>query len=280
MDSSEFKLGKLAGFDIFVQPIGILILAVFALTMGQSLITGLIFFAALMIAVTCHELGHAYVARQRGMWVQKIVLHAFGGVTHWSGRSVGAGAWKDRLVITAAGPLVNLAFALVFYTLSVALAPVVPLEVTAILRTIYWLNALLGLFNLLPVYPLDGGVLLHTVMQGKLGTKRASVAYLIGVGGAVLMGVYGLLSGQPILAVFGALFGYQSWQKWQQDSPPGGFNALRAEWETQRERDWVRRHQNEIDKALRQSLEQGIQSLSAHQKELLKKARRYDQWRN
>lgn len=280
MDSSEVRLGRLAGFDMYVQPLGLLILAVFSLTMAGGLLQGLISFAAIVVAVTSHELGHAYVARRRGMWVQRIVLHAFGGVTYWTGRGASGGTWKDRLWITAAGPAVNLAFAAIFYVLYVSLVSVLPFEVSAILHWFFLFNFLLGVFNLLPVYPLDGGVILHTMVSAKYGSRPASVAYLIGVGGAVLMALFGLLTRAPILAVFGVLFGWQNWQKWKQESPPGGFAALRADWEDRKERDWLRRNRSEVDAALRQSLEQGIQSLSSRQKDLLRRARRYDQWRN
>jgi Zn-dependent protease len=279
-DSSEMKIGRVAGFDLYIQPIGMLLLTLFALSRGDFT-SGIIFLAALLFAVTIHELGHAYVARKRGMWVQKIVLHAFGGVTYWSGYAAsGPGGWRDRLWITAAGPAVNLIVAAVCYILMQSLAGVLPGMAVAIIGALFLVNIALGLFNLLPIYPLDGGMLLHTFLTGRWGTRRASVAYLVGLGGAILLAVGGLFGGQPFIAIFGAIFAFQNYQKWKEEAPPGGFAALRSDWEAQRERDWLRRNRGEVDAALRQSLEQGIQSLSQEQKDLLRRARRYDEWRN
>jgi Zn-dependent protease len=281
MNSSEMKIGRLAGFDLYIQPLGLVLLLLFSVSMSQDILSGVFFLVALLFAVTIHELGHAYVARRRGMWVQKIVLHAFGGVTYWSGRAAtGPSGWKDRIWITAAGPAVNLVVGAIAYGLLLLLSGMLPLVALILLSSLFYLNIVLGLFNLLPIYPLDGGMLLHTVMTGKWGTRRASLAYLIGMGGAALLSLLGILSRSPIMAVFGALFVFQNYQKWKEESPPGGFKALRAEWESQREREWLRRHRSEVDAALRQSLEQGIQSLSSQQKDLLRRARRYDQWRN
>jgi Zn-dependent protease len=281
MNSNEMKIGRLAGFDLYIQPIGLLLLLIFSISMSQDILSGVFFLVALLFAVTIHELGHAYVARRRGMWVQKIVLHAFGGVTYWSGRAAsGASGWKDRLWITAAGPAVNLMVAAITYAFMLSLASVLPPPISLLLNSLFFLNILLGIFNLLPIYPLDGGMLLHTVLTGRWGTRRASLAYLVGMGGALLLSISGIMTKSPIMAVFGALFVFQNYQKWKEESPPGGFKALRVEWESQREREWLRRHRGEVDAALRQSLEQGIQSLSSQQKDLLRRARRYDQWRN
>jgi Zn-dependent protease len=279
-DSSEMKIGRIAGFDLYIQPIGMILLALFALS-SRDFTSGIIFLAAILFAVTLHELGHAYVARQRGMWVQKIVLHAFGGVTYWSGyAATGPGGWKDRLWITAAGPAVNLGIAALAYAILQGAGNALPVMATSIVGAFFLVNIFLGIFNLLPIFPLDGGMLLHTFLQGRWGTRRASIAYLVGLAGAVLLSIMAMMWGQPFIAIFGAIFAFQNYQKWKEEAPTGGFAALRADWEAQRERDWLRRNRGEVDAALRQSLEQGIQSLSPQQKDLLRRARRYDEWRN
>jgi hypothetical protein len=79
--------------------------------------------------------------------------------------------------------------------------------------TFYHVNLFLLAFNLLPVYPLDGGQLFHAAIWPLVGLTRATrIACYVGLGGAVMLGAWGLRSQHPILlfiALFGGLTCYQ-----------------------------------------------------------------------
>lgn len=125
-------------------------------------------------SILAHELAHALEASRRGVQVSGITLHLFGGVTEMTSE---AARPRDAFVLTALGPYTSLvlgaAFSLVaFFAGRAGFAEVA--EVTGVLG---WLNVMLGLFNLLPGAPLDGGRLLQAVVWRVTGDRtRATVA--------------------------------------------------------------------------------------------------------
>jgi hypothetical protein len=124
-------------------------------------------------------------------------------------------------------------------------------------------------------------------LLGKRGPRTASIAYLVGLVFAVLLGAYALMTRSIFLVLFMGYFAWMNWQKWREEGPREGFKgwmqaASAARRTSQRSGDqrWLQEHRAEIDAALRQSLEQGIHSLSSRQKELLQRARRSREWTN
>lgn len=125
-------------------------------------------------SVLGHELGHAVVARRRGARVHSITLFALGGVTQADGLDDRP---RDELALTAAGPAVSLAVAAVAAAVAIGLGvPLLPVDMHsgAILAQLAWLNLLLGAFNLLPAFPMDGGRLLRAGLALRLGPDRAT----------------------------------------------------------------------------------------------------------
>jgi stage IV sporulation protein FB len=277
--NNTFRLGRIAGVTINVQILAPIFWVIVGMGFGRADLSMAIVGALVLgVAVLCHELGHALVARRLGMYVQEIELHPFGGVTRWSGRS----GWRERFWITAAGPAVNLLIAAICYGLFRALpASALVGFVGGLLGSVLLLNLYLGIFNLLPIQPLDGGSMLYTVLSGKFGSRVASVTHLIGaVGGGALL-LYGILPpAQFFLIILGGLFGWQNWQRWQAERPAGGLGGLFKEWRRDQRSEWLRSHRREIDELLRRSMAEGIHSLSSRERELLRKARQHDEWRN
>jgi Zn-dependent protease len=128
----------------------------------------LLFFAGLV----AHELAHALVARRHGIVVPRITLWLLGGVSELDDEPRTP---RAELLITAAGPLTSLAFggiavagAMIVHSLGAS-----TLTVTALV----WLagiNIILGLFNLLPGAPLDGGRIVHAVLWHLRGDRVAA----------------------------------------------------------------------------------------------------------
>lgn len=117
----------------------------------------------LFVSIAAHELGHALVGRRLGLPVTHITLFIFGGVAKLSRQPERP---RDEFLIAAAGPLVSLLFALGFGALAWAGPNAVGLPLVAVGHWLAMVSLALGLFNLLPGLPLDGGRLLHAVVWG------------------------------------------------------------------------------------------------------------------
>jgi len=119
--------------------------------------------ATLFGSVLLHELGHALAARRFGIETRSITLYPFGGIAALDRepRSPSAELW-----IALAGPAVNFALAAAALPLALLGTP------TAV--TFVGINIALGLFNLVPAFPMDGGRVLRAALATRLGRLRAT----------------------------------------------------------------------------------------------------------
>lgn len=189
----SYRIGQLFGFGVDVNLSFLLMLAFFLLWGG--LLTGILFVVVAFTAVLLHELGHALVARHLGVRVVGIELHFFGGAAKMMGQPKSAG---DEIAIAAAGPAVSFALG----GLGIVLAALTGWRGFVIVG---WLNLIIGVFNLIPALPMDGGRILRALLTRKLSFVRATeVAVMITRGFAILLGVVGIVTLQiylPLLAV-------------------------------------------------------------------------------
>ena len=119
-------------------------------------------------SVLLHELGHALAARVYGISTRDITLYPFGGVASLRAEPASSGS---ELVIALAGPLVNLLLG--------ALALPLALGGSSVAITFLVLNLGMGLFNLLPAYPMDGGRVLRAILartRGYVSATRGAIA--------------------------------------------------------------------------------------------------------
>ena len=150
-------------------------------------------YLALFLIVMFHEFGHALACRQVGGEANQIVLWPLGGVAYVNPpQRPGATLWS-----IAAGPLVNVAIVPILKLLGVlmrsqGLAQQMP-NAFLLLRTIAFINLGLLVFNLLPIYPLDGGQILRSLLWFVMGRARslmaATVIGLLGVAGLIILAV-------------------------------------------------------------------------------------------
>jgi len=134
--------------------------------------------------VVLHELGHALVGLQSGVPAKAIILLPIGGVTVFDETQhpvePGALTWKRDIRIALAGPAVNLIIAFAAGTILLAAAPEIQLWAKPYLysgnlaRSLVWSNLWLGLFNLLPAYPMDGGKVLRALFSRRMDPVRAT----------------------------------------------------------------------------------------------------------
>lgn len=125
-------------------------------------------------SVLIHEFAHALVGRSRGATVEDIILLPFGGATRFTKLS-GAGA---NLAMTIAGPLTSLALAAAAGLAALATrAQLFPVDIHhgTVIGRLFWLNLILGLFNLLPVFPMDGGRILQGLLSGRVGEPQSTI---------------------------------------------------------------------------------------------------------
>lgn len=154
--------------------------------------------AAFLGSILVHELSHALVARRSGLRVEAISLSLFGGLAHMvDDPRTPRQAWR----VAAAGPAASLALAAAFGTTAVAVdalgGPGVAVRLAVWLA---WANAVLGLFNLLPGLPLDGGRILQAWRWRRTGDRHRATLTAARAGryvglAVVAYGVVGLVAG-------------------------------------------------------------------------------------
>jgi Zn-dependent protease/CBS domain-containing protein len=163
----------------------------------MGLVTALAFFACILL----HELGHAVVARARGMPISGITLFLLGGVSELGDEPPSA---ITEFLMAIAGPAVSLVIAIVCWLLAIAgYQANWPHPVVLVLGYLAIVNAMVLVFNMLPAFPLDGGRVFRSILWGATGNLRRSTfwAAMIGRGFGWLMMGAGIW-----LVISGALF--------------------------------------------------------------------------
>lgn len=180
----SFRLGTLLGFPIRVNLTFILLLVAVMLWMGGIMGLAVVLMAA--GSVLLHELGHALMARRLGVHVAGIELHFFGGAAQMVGLPRTP---RQEIAIAAAGPAVSFGLAVLGHALAL-------LTGSSVLALFGWVNLVLGAFNLLPLFPSDGGRILRALLAQKRGLVWGTeVAVKVGRVLLVAMGIVGLMIG-------------------------------------------------------------------------------------
>jgi len=214
----SIHLFRLAGVEVSLHWSWFLI-AVYEIESGRSsygsIVWSVLEYLALFVIVLTHEFGHAMACRQVGGTADHILLWPFGGVAYVNPpQRPGATLWS-----IAAGPLVNVALAPLFlgaYWLaqSSGWANTNPDALQLLLRFVEIDLGLLA-FNILPIYPLDGGQILRSLLWFVMGKAHslmvATVVGIIGIVGFIGIAVYtrgywlGLISVYLLLSCWGGL---------------------------------------------------------------------------
>jgi Zn-dependent protease/CBS domain-containing protein len=163
---------------------------------GVALLVAVCFFASLV----AHELAHSLVARRYGVGVRAITLWMFGGVSELETETSSP---REELRMAVAGPATSLGLGALFFV-AAALAAALSLPELAV-AALWWLavvNVGLGIFNLLPAYPMDGGRVLRAVLWARYGDRVRATQASAGAGHWFAYGIIGL---GVLLAISGAL---------------------------------------------------------------------------
>lgn len=165
-----------------------------------AVLFGLGFALAVFACVLLHEFGHALVARRFGIETRRVTLLPIGGVAELerSPEDPRAEMW-----IAAAGPAVNFAIAAVLALVGLSFGIFAGTGLLSVVfSSLLWANLMLGLFNLVPAFPMDGGRLFRAWAAGRYDRVRATqMATKLGRFLAVGFGIWGLFAGNFMLVL-------------------------------------------------------------------------------
>jgi len=188
----SLRIGKIFGIDIYIHISWVIIIVLLTWSLavglfpvlyhGASVITywilGFIAAVLLFVSVLLHELAHSVVARARGLPVKNITLFVFGGVSNIEKEPGSPGVEFQMAVV---GPLTSLLIGVLAFVLFFLLG-----QYSSALAAILWYlgfaNILLGIFNLIPGFPLDGGRVLRSIVWKVDGNLRRATRVVTVVG--------------------------------------------------------------------------------------------------
>lgn len=218
----SFKIARVAGIEVYLHVTFLLLLAFFGWEGFRAGGTGaaflqIVFILLLFLCVLLHEFGHAFAARAFGIHTPDITLLPIGGVARLE--RMPSKPWQE-FIIAIAGPLVNVAIALVLF---LVLGVVMPFSHASqfgvsgdMLQQLLSINVALVIFNLIPAFPMDGGRVLRALLATRLRYSQATlVAARVGQGIAILFVAAGLLgiAGSSPLLIFIAVFVFMGAQQ-------------------------------------------------------------------
>jgi Zn-dependent protease len=195
---SSIPLGRIAGIPVSANwsllPLLALLVwqlaeAVFPATnpglgSGAYLLMGLISALAFAVSILAHEFGHATQARREGMTIHSITLWLFGGVARFEG-FFPSGAAEIRVAL--AGPAVSIVLGAAL--LGVAQIGSIPDAPSTVIWWLAMINLILGVFNMLPALPLDGGRTFRGIVWAITGDLTRATRVAMGVSRVLAFGV-------------------------------------------------------------------------------------------
>ena len=212
----SWEVMKIRGIPLRIHPSWFLVFLYFILSAREQFETllegqtsiwngwliGVLTSLLLFLSVLLHELAHSFVAIGEGLKVRDITLFFLGGMSNLEKECKTS---KGSLKIAISGPIVSLLIALFMILLSNNLS-VSDIIISNLFKQVGSLNLLIGLFNLIPIIPLDGGVILKSLVWYLTGSKRAGIKVAIASARlisllSIFIGVFILLSGSFYVAI-------------------------------------------------------------------------------
>lgn len=224
MFNSSIRIGSIMGIPIYLHFSFLLILPFLAWAFGNNIkalanyaavpvagleyspyVWGLIIALALFASVLLHELGHSYVAMNMQIKIRGITLMILGGLAQLEEMPSKPG---EEAKIALAGPVVSFLIGLGCYLALPYVGPKAHPNLTFSISYLGYINVFLGLFNLIPAFPMDGGRILRSLLAKRKSFVAATkIAADVGKAFAFAFGIFGLINGNFVLVLI-AFFVY------------------------------------------------------------------------
>lgn len=176
MFGRRYTLARIFGFDIRIDLTWLILAALIVWTLSAGYFPasyadlpastyfwmGLLGAIGLFASIIAHELAHSVVGRRLGMQIKGITLFVFGGAAEMTEEPASA---RAEFLMAAAGPAASFALAVIFYAIGLIMAALgAPGPLATVVQYLGVINVILGLFNLAPAFPLDGGRILRAAL--------------------------------------------------------------------------------------------------------------------
>ena len=212
----SWEVMKIKGIPLRIHPSWFLVFLYFTLSardqfetlldgqasMWNGWLIGAFTSVLLFLSVLLHELAHSFVAMGEGLKVRDITLFFLGGMANLENECQTS---KGSLKIAISGPIVSLILAFLMILLSNNLS-VSNIIFSNLFKQVGSLNLLIGVFNLLPIIPLDGGVILKSLIWYFTGSKRKGIKVAIASARlisflSIFIGIFSLLNGRFYVSI-------------------------------------------------------------------------------
>jgi Zn-dependent protease len=197
---------SVAGIPVRIEPLFFVVMGMFGVAGGRR---GWLVIEWLVVAgasILVHEMGHAAAFRRYGAHPE-IVLHGFGGAT------TGAAQPPLRsIVVSVAGPATGFVVGAAALLAARSVDAADPVLLEAVVFDLAFVNIAWGVFNLLPILPLDGGHIVASFFEHTTGDTTHRTARIVSVATAAAVGIAGLVYRQPYITLLAALFGSQNFR--------------------------------------------------------------------
>ena len=222
MNKNSIAIGRIFGIPVGVDYSWFLVFALFTWTFATGYYpaefknwstveywtVGAVTAVMLFASVLLHELGHSWVAMRYKIPVRSITLYIFGGISQISAEPASA---LSEFWITIAGPMVSFILAGIFALLTLISSGFVPL--LALVKYLAYINLILGVFNLIPGFPLDGGGVLMAIVWGITHNRHRAILIASTVGNFfayffIIIGVFQIFSGNLLNGIWIAFIGW------------------------------------------------------------------------
>lgn len=222
MNNNSIHLGRIIGIPVGVDYSWFLVFVLFTWTFATGYYpaefknwstveywaVGAVTAVMLFASVLLHEIGHSWVALQYKIPVRSITLYIFGGISQISAEPASA---LSEFWITIAGPIVSFALAGIFALLTIIVSGFAPL--LALVKYLAYINLILGVFNLIPGFPLDGGGVLMSIVWGATHNRHRALLIASAVGSFfaylfIFYGVFQIFNGNLMNGIWIAFIGW------------------------------------------------------------------------
>jgi stage IV sporulation protein FB len=180
---------------------------------SQSIPITLLWIVVITVSILVHEYGHGIASLKFGQRC-RIELVGLGGVTYRQGPQLN---WWKNSIIVLSGPFAGVLLGILSFVILKTVSITNPM-ILSLLDIFLWVNIVWSIFNLLPVFPLDGGQLLKILLEAAWGVRGMRIALWIGIVLATIGAVAAFAIGFIFMGVIFFILAFESYRSWNSSS--------------------------------------------------------------